>query len=176
MNDTKKNNTKFYSILIVLIIIIIATLSVTVWAILTKEKTVITPDYAPVELDPNATPINGNEDKLPHSEGGSSVGIIYAKDLTVNLRNREIELLFANPQRSNQDMVIAIVIQDCLLVTSGRITPGNKITRLKLNSDAIERLTMGGYNGKIIISCYNPVSGEKSLLNTEISVLIQVVE
>ena len=64
MNDTKKNNVKFYSILIALVIIIIATLSVTVWAILTKEKTVITPDYAPVELDPNATPINGNEDKL----------------------------------------------------------------------------------------------------------------
>lgn len=176
MNDTKKNNFKFYSILIALVVVIIATVSVTVWALLSKDKNKITPDYAPVGLDKNAEPMNDNEEKLNHSEGGSSVGIIYAKELTVNLTSRKIELLFANPSRSNQDMVIAVVIQDCILVTSGRITPGNKITNLKLNKDATDRLTAGGYNGTIIISCYDPKSGEKSLINTEISVLINVTE
>ena len=180
MDKTKTKNkteSKFIIIMSALFAIFVTTVSVTVWSLFFRDNSnVLTPDYAPVELEPNATPIDSDEEKLDYSEGGSSVGIIYAKDITVNLTDGTIDLLFANPARSNQDMVVAIVVKDYVLVTSGRIAPGNKVTELSLKSNAKDYLTVGGYNGKFVVSFYNMQSREKSIINTDISVIIHVKE
>ena len=141
--------------------------------------TVISPDYAPKEEDPNAETLpDDTGDKLEQPEGGGAVSLLYATEVTVDLSDGKAALLFGNPQRSNQDMVVQIVIRDRVIARSGRITPGHRVTALDLLPDG-PSLGVGTYvseNCQFVVLYYDPVSGERAMLNTEIPVTVTVVE
>lgn len=84
------------------------------------------------------------------------------------------ELYFVNPGKSNQDMVLQLVIQDEVVARSGKISPGKQVHKLELLEDAAKKLQSGGYEGKFTVLYYQPDSGEKSIVNTEIPVNITV--
>ena len=163
-------------LIIVLSVVTILAISVTIWALFLREPDVIlTPDYAPQQTEPHAESLpNDNGGKLEAHEGGGAVSLTYSNQVRIDLSDKCASLLFANPGKSNQDIVIQIFFQNEIIVQSGTITPGHQVTRLDLLSHAENKLAAGGYDGKIVVLYYNQETGEKAIVNTEIPVHITV--
>ena len=179
-NENKKNSNKI--LIIFLIFITVVAIGVTVWALFFREAekppTILAPDYAPVETEGNAESIPGDntEGRKDNVEGGGSVTVYWSPDVTVDLSDGTASLVFANPGKSNQDMVVQIIIQDLVIVQSGTLPPGNRVRSLDLLDDVASRLTAGIYKGKFNVLFYDPVTGEKAIMNQEILINITVKE
>lgn len=178
MDDNKKENKKKRLLILLLLLITIAAVGVNVWAIWFRDSApVLAPDYAPRQIEENAEPIGDDGDeKLSQPEGGGAVGLTYAKEVGISLSDKSATLLFANPTKSNQDMVLQLVIDDVVILQSGRLEPGNRVSTLSLLDGAEKRLTAGGYDGKFVVLYYDRTSGEKAMINTEIPVTVTVTE
>lgn len=156
-----------------------AAVGVTIWAVFLREdsNTVLTPDYAPVETEPHAETIPGDTgEKMESDKGGGSVSLSYSDKITIDLSDGQATLMFANPGKSNQDMVLQIVIQDTVIIQSGTLSPGHRVTALDLLNGAEKRLVPGGYEGKILVFYYSEETGEKAMVKTEIPVSIIIQE
>ena len=182
MNHYRKENKKkrllILLLLLLLLLITITAVGISIWAIWFRDTApVLAPDYAPQQLEENAEPIGDDGDeKLSQPEVGGAVGLTYAKEVNVSLSDQSATLLFANPTKSNQDMVIQLVIDDVVILQSGRLEPGNRVTTLNLLDGAEKRLAAGGYDGEFVVQYYDRVSGEKAMINTEILVTVTVTE
>ena len=171
------NKNKTTLLLVLLLLITAAAVCVTVWALFFRDSgPVLAPDYAPQQMEQNAEPIpDDTGDKMKNPEGGGAVSLTYSNKVTIDLSDKAASLYFANPGKSNQDMVIQIAIQDTIILQSGTLKPGNHVKMLNLLEGAEEMLQPGGYEGKFIVLYYDQTSGEKSMVNTEIPITINVV-
>ena len=178
MDGNKKENKKKYQLILLLLLITVTAVAVSVWAIWFRDSApVLAPDYAPRQIEENAEPIGDDGDeKLSQPEGGGAVGLTYAKEVTISLSDKNAALMFANPTKSNQDMVLQLAIDDVVVLQSGRLEPGNRVSSLGLLDGAEKRITAGGYNGKFVVLYYDRTSGEKAMLNTEIPVTVTVTK
>lgn len=179
MQDAEKKNGNRNKILILLLLMItVIAVGVTVWALFFRDTAPdpeLAPDYAPRQEEENAEPIGDEGDeKLEAEEGGGAVSLSYSDEVTVSLSDGTVALFFANPTRSTQDIVLQIVIQDEVIVQSGLLKPGNQVKKLTLMDDAAEKLSEGGYDGKFAVLYYDPDTGEKAVVNTEIPVTVTV--
>ena len=180
MNQDKKLN-KTTIIIAILAVITVAALCVTMWALFLREpddsnKVILAPDYAPQNKEENAETIpDDTSDKMENPEGGGAVSLTYSNEVTIDISDKAAALYFANPGKSNQDMVIQIAIRDTVILQSGTLSPGNQVKLLNLLEGAEEMLQPGGYEGKFIVLYYDLTSGEKSMVNTEIPITINVV-
>ena len=164
-------------LIIALILLLLITIGITIWALFFRNTTpVLAPDYAPQQTEENAEPIDDDSDgeKLQQQQGGGAVSLTYSKDVTIDLSDKTANLMFANPGKSNQDMMIQIVIQDTVIVQSGLLTPGYQVNKLDLFDNA--KLSSGTYEGKFVVLYYQKDTGEKAMLNTEIPLTITVKE
>ena len=180
MNQNKKLN-KTTIIIAILAVITVAALCVTMWALFLREpddnnKVILNPDYAPQNKEENAETIpDDTGDKMENPEGGGAVSLTYSNEVTIDISDKAAALYFANPGKSNQDMVIQIAIQDTIILQSGTLSPGNQVKLLNLLEGAEDMLQPGGYEGKFIVLYYDLTSGEKFMVNTEIPITINVV-
>ncbi len=160
----------------VLLVITVVAICVTIWALFYRDTgPVLAPDYAPQEEEVNAETIPGDTgEKLDNPEGGGSVSLTYSRDMQIDLSEKTATLLFANPGKSNQDMVLQIVIQGEVIVQSGTLKPGNQVTRLSLIDGMEKKLSAGVYEGNFAVLYYHPETGEKAIVNTEIPITITV--
>lgn len=172
------NKRRMQLIIALLLLITSVAVGVTVWAIFFRTPSVeLTPDYAPQEIEQNVETIADDpQEKLEADEGGGAVSISYGANVSVILSNQTVALYFANPAKSTQDMLIQLVVQDTVLVQSGRIEPGNQVTTLNLADGAADMLSAGGYEGALMVYYYDHTTGERAMINTEIPVVITVVE
>ncbi|MBQ8566696.1 MAG: hypothetical protein IJ445_03830 [Clostridia bacterium] len=181
MNQNKMIN-KTTIIIAILALITVAALSVTIWAVFFREEgdggdVVLAPDYAPQNKEENAEPIpDDTGDKMENPQGGGAVSLTYLNEVTIDISDKAAALYFANPGKSNQDILIQIAIRDTVILQSGTLSPGNQVKLLNLLEGAENKLQPGGYNGKFIVLYYDPISGEKSMVNTEIPITITVVK
>ncbi len=177
MKVVKEKIASKHIIILLLCIALVAT-SVAVWALFFREpEMTLAPDYAPLETEANAQTIPGDTgDKMQSETGGGSVSLTYSNQVSIDLSNKKAQLMFANPGKSNQDMLIQIIVQEQVLAQSGKLTPGHQILTLDLLKNAADKLATGGYDGKFIIFYYDPVSGEKAVVSTEIPIKIIVKE
>ena len=178
MNHNKKVN-KTTILVAILALITVAAVCITVWALFFRDsggQQVLAPDYAPQNKEENAETIpDDTGDKMENPEGGGSVSLTYSNEVTIDLSDKAAALYFANPGKSNQDMVIQIAIQDTIILQSGTLSPGNQVKLLNLLEGAEDMLQPGGYEGKFVVLYYDQTSGEKSMVNTEIPITINVV-
>lgn len=184
MDNDKKSRSKL--LIILLLLITICCIGITVWAVFfrntesgntesEKTESVLAPDRAPEEKEENAEAIeNDNSEKMKAEEGGGAVSITYSNEVTIDLNNKTASLLFANPSKSTQNMVVQIIIKDTEIVQSGLLEPGNQVTQLDLLENAEKQLEKGGYDGKFRVLFYDPDSGQKAAVNTEIPISITV--
>lgn len=170
----KKDNSK--KLIPILAVITVIALSVTVWALFFRESgPVLAPDYAPQEEEQHAETIpNDDGEKMEQPDGGGSVSLSYSREVTIALGEKTAKLYFANPGKSNQDIVLQLVVQDQVILQSGTLKPGNQVTSLELLNGAAKMLSEGGYEGKFVVLYYHPETGEKAVVNTEIPVSITV--
>lgn len=172
----KKDRSKL--LILILLVITAAAICVTIWALFFREPDVVlAPDYAPREEEQRAETIpNDSGEKMENPEGGGSVSLTYSREVTIDLSEKTASLLFANPGKSNQDMVLQIVIQNTVIVQSGTLKPGNQIMVLDLLEGAEKKLSAGTYEGNFNVLYYDPESGEKAIVNTEIPITVAVKE
>ena len=174
-NETKQDKSKLLILLLLLITLI--AVGVTVWALFFRDSgPTLAPDYAPVEREQRAETIpDDSGEKLENPEGGGAVSLTYSNKVTIDLSDKVASLYFANPGKSNQDMLIQISIQDTVILQSGILEPGQQVKLLDLLEGAEKQLSVGGYEGKFIVYYYSQESGEKAMVNTEIPITINVV-
>ena len=174
----QKNRNQQSVLIVVLLAVTVFALCTTVWALFFRQpEKVLVPDYAPVATEANATPIPGDTPTADRAEAGSgSVSLTYSDQINIDLSRRKASLVFANPGKSNQDMVLQLLVQDTVILQSGRLTPGNQIMELDLTEEAAGLLAAGGYEGEFLVSYYDPASGEKAIVNTRIPVSVTVTD
>lgn len=170
-----RKDKKKWLLLLLLLLILAAAMGVTIWALFFRAAPALAPDYAPRQEEPYAEDIGDDGDqKLTQAEGGGAVSLTYTVQVNINLTEEQATLYFANPSKSNQDMVLQIVVQDVVIAQSGKLSPGKKIEKLDLLEGAAGRLSPGGYNGEFVVLYYQPDTHEKTIVNTEIPVNITV--
>ena len=162
----------------VLCIGIVLCMAVTIWALFFREGSKpITPDYPPQGTEQNQKPLEGDEgEKIESPSGGGAINVTYGTSVTVDLSDNKVTLLYANPQTSNQNVAILIMIDELVVAKSEQITPGYGVDTLTLEEYAKERLAVGGYNGELVIRAYDPETGEKAMVDTKGEITITVVE
>ena len=175
-SETKKSNRNLFIILFLSTLLTIS-VAITIWAFSQKNTSpTLAPDYAPQKSESNAEKIENedNDEKLPQQNGGGAVSLTYSKDVGIDLSNKKARLLFANPSKSNQDMLLKIAIQDEVILQSGIISPGFQVKSLDLFENV--KLSAGKYQGELTVYYYQQDSKEKAMLNTKIPLTITVEE
>lgn len=179
MSKTEKENNNRKWLIILLVLLLLICIGVTLWALFFRDSgtSPITPDYPPQGTEQNQKPLEGDEgDKLDSPEGGGAINVTYRTNVTVDLSDNKVTLLYANPKASNQNVAILIMIDDLVVAKSEHITPGYGVDTLNLEEYAKERLAVGGYDGELVIRAYDPVTGEKAMVDTKGEVTITVTE
>ena len=176
MSELLKNK-KMRILIIILLIGIIVCIAITVWAVFFREPAkVITPDYAPGKLDPNAEKMTESETgKLEAPSGGGAISLQYVDKVTIDLSEKKAYLNYANPSKSTQNIVLQIVIKDQVVVQSERIEPGYQVKELPLLDGADKMLSKGIYTEAVFkILSYNPETGEKAMIDTQAEITVTV--
>ena len=173
--EDKKSKKKWLLLLLLLLLLLIIAICITVWALFFRSAPALSPDYAPRQEEQYAEDIGDSDtSKLSQTEGGGAISITYTTNVEIDLSGKTANLYFVNPSKSNQDIVLQIVVQDVVVARSGTISPGKRVERLDLMEDAASRLSPGGYNGEFKVLYYQPDTHEKTIVNTEIPVNITV--
>ena len=116
----EKKNKKWLLLLLLLLLLLIVAIGVTVWSLFFRAKPTLTPDYAPRQEEQYVKDIgDSGDEKLPQAEGGGAVSLTYTTKVTVDLSDRMASLYFANPSKSNQDIVLQIIVQDVVSSWTG---------------------------------------------------------
>lgn len=166
-------------LIVVLAVLFTGTAATTIWAVFFRNQgsAPITPDYPPQGTEQNQKPLEGDEsEKIEGSEGGGAINVTYNTEVRVVLSKNKVTLLYANPQASNQNVAIYIMIGDLIIAKSDLITPGHGVDTLVLDEYAKQRLMVGGYDGELVVRAYDPETGEKAMIDAKGKVKITVVE
>lgn len=170
-----KNNRIFKIILLVLLIIIIILLLMRSCG--SSGGPVLEPDYNLVEQDENAETIPGDTgEKAQVTQGGGSMSLIYSDQISVNLSTGKVGLYYQNPSESSHSIVVQIIIErsedQYLVAESGGLSPGYMLTELTAEKDL--KLTAGVYEGVMRLLFFDPDTGERAVVDTNIPVDITV--
>ena len=160
--------------LILATVVALLAICVAVWALFFRAPEAPTdPEISPV-ADEHLTPTDdGDDEKMPQAEGGGAVNITYSNQVTISLANATAAVQITNPTRSNQSMLIQLMIQDVKVGQSGIIPPGNQLTVIPLNETV--KLKPGNYDGMFHLLFFDTETNEQSSLETNIPVNITVM-
>ena len=171
----KEKNLKW--LIIILSVGIVICTGVTIWAVFFRGGDDISPDYPPQGIESNQAPIDGDDSgKLESPEGGGAINVTYGTAATVDLSEKTVTIYYANPNASNQNVSILIMVNDLVVAKSDLITPGNQVSKLELQKEAASRLQVGGYNAELVVRAYDPESGEKAMVDTKGELTLTVTE
>ena len=167
--------TKWIVILSCMLVLCLGVTIGTLWARRSQDP-ILSPDYAPPGVDENSEKIPGDKgDKLDTEIGGGAVGVQYSEQVTIDLSENMAYLQYANPGKSTQNILIQIVIKGKIVAQSGVIEPGYRLSKLKLLSGANEILQEGVYVDAVFkFLCYDPVTAEKAMVDTEGNITVTV--
>ncbi len=176
MSNTEGKEKKRKWFIIIPVTGIVICLGVTIWALFFRQSgEVLIPDYAPRETEQNARPLEGDDGtKLDAPQGGGAISIEYENRVTIDLSDGKAYLSYANPGKSTQNIVLRIEIQDTAVVQSGTIRPGNQVSELELLDGAAKKLQEGVYDAVFRILSYDPVTGEKAMVDTLAEITVTV--
>lgn len=164
--------------IVVLCLILIIAVAISVWAIFfRKGEDVLPPDYPPQETEKNQIPIPDDQGgTIQTPDGGGAVNVTYSQKIDIDLSDKSASLYYANPSRSTQNVAIAIVIGEEVILRSELITPGNMVKSLPLVDGIEKKLVAGGYNATLVVYCYDPETGERAMVDATSSVTLTVTE
>ena len=167
----KKSKLSLNTILLFLILICVIVIII----LLIKNGRVLTPDYAPGEIDVNAIKEKDTGEKMELS-GGGAVSLSYSNIVSVALDSKKVKLYFKNPSKSRENVVLEIVVKqgekEVVIAKSDIIPTGYAIYEMNLNKNV--RLAKGGYNGLFKVIYYDEETNEKQIVNTQIDITIDV--
>lgn len=159
--------------LILATVVALLAICVAVWALFFRApETPADPEISPV-ADEHLTPTDdGDDEKMPQAEGGGAVNITYSNEVTISMADATAAVQITNPTRSNQSMLIQLMIQDVKVGQSGTIPPGNQLTVIPLDENIT--LEPGTYEGMFHLLFFDTETNEQANLSTNIPVHIVV--
>lgn len=155
-------------------VVALLAICIAVWALFFRApEPPANPEISPV-ADEHLTPTDdGDDEKMPQAEGGGAVNITYSNEVTISLADATAAVQITNPTRSNQSMLIQLMIQDVKVGQSGTIPPGNQLAVIPLN----ENITIepGSYDGKFQLLFFDVKTNQQANLTTSIPVTIRIM-
>jgi hypothetical protein len=144
----------------------------------TKVAVVLEPDYAQMAPDAAAETIpDDDSEKVEVAQGGGSVTISFMDNVEYNLSTGLVTMYYQNPNASTHNVVVQVILisgeNEYLLAQSGILQPGYQVTSLTADEDA-PQLSQGGYNGKLKLLFYDPETGERAIVDTDIPCTVTV--
>ena len=186
-NKEGKQSTGFKRMAVLLAAVLIALIIIIILLLLRSCDSddgpagVLDPDYAIKTEEPNAEPVESDpeETKPEVAEGGGSVSMSFMDKVTYNLSTGQISLYYQNPHASTHNVVVQVILthgeDEYLLAESGVLKAGYQVTSLEVDKNA-PQLSAGGYNGKLRLLFYDPETGERAIVDTDIPCTITVKE
>lgn len=182
-NTNENSNKKTMRILLLVLLALIIIIILLLLRSCQGEKgpaTVLEPDYAVMTEDAHAETIaDDNSQKAEVSSGGGSVTISFMDNVQYSLSTGNLSLYYQNPNASTHNVVVQVILtsgeDEYLLAQSGILKPGHQVTTLTADKDA-PQLSPGGYNGKLTLLFYDPETGERAIVDTDIPCTITVTE
>ena len=134
---------------------------------------VIVPDHPMPDQDTNAKPNEGDDSqKAEAEEGGGSLSMIYSLDAALDLNTGEIRMYFMNPNASTHDVSIILYVvsgeTEVPIAQSGRVSAGYSLSSMTMEEGSA-RLFEGMYKGYYLLSLFDPETGERALVQPEIT-------
>ena len=151
---------------------------IVIWNMATGNlPTILTPDNPLPDIDDNIIPdedegggYEGEAGDVP--EGGGKTPMVYSTESSYYLAQERIIIYFKNPSRSTHDAVLEYYIvqgdQEYLIASTGRIPAGYRIRELSPREDA-PTLSQGVYKGLYRISYYDPYTGVRSRVQSDLT-------
>ena len=142
---------------------------------------VLDPDYPNMDTEANAKPIEtDNSGEAPTvNPGGGSVSMSFMDTVTYSISSGQLSLFYQNPGASTHNVVVQVILvhgeDEYLLAQSGILKPGYQVTSLKADENA-PQLSAGGYSGKLRLLFYDPETGERAIVDTDIPCTVSVKE
>ncbi len=139
---------------------------------------VLEPDYEHVKPDHNAQTIPGETTgaSTDAPQGGGSMSLVYSDQVIVYLDSGKVGLHYQNPSSSSHSIVVQIIIprgdEQYLVAESGGINPGYMLTEMTLNENI--QLSEGVYKGIMKLWFFDPETGDRAVVDTNIPVEITV--
>ena len=159
----------------IIALLLLIALNLVLCFFLFREDATLAPDYAPVDEEQYAQDLgDGSNEKMRQEKGGGAVSLTYTTEVKIGAEKKQASLFFANPSKSNQDIVLQVVVHDVVIAQSGKISPGKKVEKLDLIPSGAKQLQSGGYDGEFVVLYYQPDTHEKTIVNTEIPVKVTV--
>lgn len=167
-----KSRIPFLLLLFALLAGLAAGIAVLVHLLAGPTAPVIDPYHPLPAPDPNVEPIEkDNSSKADPGNGGGSVSMIYTLTAGLSLSDNSISMYFKNPNASNHDVVLELYLVDgeteIKLAQSGLIKAGYGLYEMTMIKDAAV-LQEGNYQGKYKVLYYNPDTGERALVESDI--------
>ena len=122
--------------------------------------------------DPNSQQIEDDEsEKMQSEQGGGAVSMVYTLSAYYSLSSDTIEIFFENPNSSNHEVGLEFYLESdgkvICIARSGLIAPGYRLDQMKINKKAVT-LKEGNYTGYYHVEYYNPETGERALVESNI--------
>jgi hypothetical protein len=146
-----------------------------------RDPVIIDPDHPLPTQDGNAEqlPSDPNSQRPDVPDGGGSLSMIYTLEAELSLSTGVIRIYFQNPAASSHDVSVILYItagdQEIAIAQSGLLKAGYGLSVLEF-VEGTAQLQEGIYTGKYLLSCFDPETGERALVQPEIAgVTITVV-
>lgn len=138
-----------------------------------QEPVEVTPDHPAPVIDPNSALIEDDDSqKADVAEGGGSLSMIYTLEAELTLSTGEIEIYFKNPNASTHNVSIELFVlngeERVSIAKSGLVAAGSQLNKLTM-TEGSATLREGIYEGLYVLSCYDPISRERALVQPEIT-------
>ena len=154
-------------------VVALLAICVAVWALFFRAPEAPTDlEISPVADEHLAPTDDGDDEKMPQAEGGGAVNITYSNEVTISLDDAAATVQITTTTRSNQSMLIQLMIQDVKFGQSGTIPPGNQLAVIPLDENIT--LEPGTYEGMFHLLFFDTETNEQANLNTNIPVHIVV--
>ena len=134
----------------------------------------LAPKHPLPEIDINIEAIVG-DNTTPNTsvdEGGGAVSMIYTLEATIDISDKDIDILFKNPTKSTHDVALELYITQggkrTLIAKSGRIPAGNMLRTMTLSLDSAT-ISEGIYDGVYKVVYYDSKTGERMLVESDIT-------
>ena len=122
------------------------------------------------DKDVSAVPLPDEGGRPDHVEGGLAT-MVYTRLVELDLSEERFAIHFKNPSYSSHDVSLSLVLlngeEEILLTHSGLIPSGNGLFELPYYRQA--SLTPGEYAAKFYVAFYDPLTGERALVESQIT-------
>lgn len=113
------------------------------------------------------------------SRRGGTMEIGFSEYADVDRKTGEVTFLFSSGVTASHETILQLILdkngEEYLLAQSGIIEVNSTLTRMELIEGAAERLTPGGYTGRLRLNFYNKERNEADTdLNTDINIKIRI--